>query len=380
MMKKRFILLALLIAMGMIIAACGGGNDNGGDNNTSGNEGNSGDNTENNAAGNDSEGGDTDFTVAMVTDVGGVDDKSFNQSAWEGIQAWGEEHGLSKGEGYDYAQSNTDADYIPNLQQLTRADYDLIYGIGFKLENGIEEIAKQNPDKHYGIVDSVVDQPNVVSIGFADNESSFLVGVAAAMKTNTDKIGFIGGTESDIIEAFEVGFRAGAKSVNPDIDISVQYAGGFDKADEGKLIASSMYNEDRDIIFHAAGGTGNGLFNQAKDLKKNDPEREIWAIGVDRDQHEEGQIGDDNITLTSAVKRVDNAVQEVSNMAMEGNFPGGEMLRFDLSDEGVGYTTTNEAMTDEIVEKVEEWKEKITSGEVEVPSKYDGLEEYLGSL
>ncbi|MUV37339.1 CD4+ T-cell-stimulating antigen [Lentibacillus sp. JNUCC-1] len=379
-MKKRFILLALLIAMGMIIAACGGGNDNGGDNNTSGNEGNSGDNTENNAAGNDSEGGDTDFTVAMVTDVGGVDDKSFNQSAWEGIQAWGEEHGLSKGEGYDYAQSNTDADYIPNLQQLTRADYDLIYGIGFKLENGIEEIAKQNPDKHYGIVDSVVDQPNVVSIGFADNESSFLVGVAAAMKTNTDKIGFIGGTESDIIEAFEVGFRAGAKSVNPDIDISVQYAGGFDKADEGKLIASSMYNEDRDIIFHAAGGTGNGLFNQAKDLKKNDPEREIWAIGVDRDQHEEGQIGDDNITLTSAVKRVDNAVQEVSNMAMEGNFPGGEMLRFDLSDEGVGYTTTNEAMTDEIVEKVEEWKEKITSGEVEVPSKYDGLEEYLGSL
>ncbi|WP_217586447.1 BMP family lipoprotein [Lentibacillus saliphilus] len=381
-MKKRFLLLVMLLTLGLIVAACGNnddnnaadGNDNGTDTEQNGND---------NASGNDEgeAGGDTDYTVAMVTDVGGVDDKSFNQSAWEGITAWGEEHGLAKGEGFDYLQSNTDADYIPNLQQLARADFDLIYGIGFKLEKGIADIAKQFPDKHFGIVDSVVDADNVVSIGFADNESSFLVGVAAALKTNTNKIGFIGGMESDIIEAFEVGFRAGAMSVNPDIDIKVQYAGGFDKADEGKLIASSMYNEDRDVIFHAAGGTGNGLFNQAKDLKKNDPDREIWAIGVDRDQHEEGKIDDHNITLTSAVKRVDNAVHEVSNMAMDGNFPGGEILKFDLKSEGVGYTTTNEdAMTQDIIDEVESWKEKIISGEIEVPSKYDGLEEYEESL
>src|SRR5699024_2496918 len=125
---------------------------------------------------------------------------------------------------------------------------------------------------------------------------------------------------------------------NEDIDINVQYAGSFEAADEGKLIASSMYNEDRDVIFHASGATGNGLFSQAKDLKKKDPEREIWAIGVDRDQYEEGQVDDYNITLTSAVKRVDNAVQQVSNMAVDGEFPGGEIMEFDLEDEGVGYT------------------------------------------
>lgn len=373
MKNRKFILLALLFSLGLILAACGGGSGDEDDNKDS-----SGGDEGNNESSEDSE--TTDFSAALVTDVGGVDDKSFNQSAWEGLKAWGEEHGLEKGEGYDYAQSDTDADYIPNLQQIVRADYDLIYGIGFKLKPAVTDIAKQYPDKHFGIVDEVIDMDNVVSIGFADNESAFLVGVAAAMKTNTDKLGFIGGAESGIIEAFEVGFRAGAKSVNPDIDINVQYAGGFDKADEGKLIASSMYNEDRDIIFHAAGGTGNGLFNQAKDLKKNDPEREIWAIGVDRDQYDEGNIGDNNITLTSAVKRVDNAVQEVNNMAMDGEFPGGEQLVFDLESKGVGYTTTNEAMTDEIVDEVESRKEKIISGDVDVPSKYDGLDKYLGNL
>ncbi|HLR02388.1 MAG TPA: BMP family protein [Virgibacillus sp.] len=367
-MKKKFFLLIMVMGMALFMAACGSSNNNA-DNNDGGNSGGSDGN------------GDTDYKVGLVTDVGGVDDKSFNQSAWEGLQSWGEEHGLEKGEGFDYAQSKSDSDYTPNLQTLVRGDYDLVYGIGFKLEKAMEDIADQYPDKEFGIVDAVVEADNIVSITFADNESSFLAGVAAAEKTNTDKVGFIGGEESGIIEAFEVGFRAGVKSVDEDIDVNVQYAGSFEAADEGKLIASSMYNEDRDVIMHASGATGNGLFAQAIDLKKSDPDRDVWAIGVDRDQYDEGQAGDDNITLTSAVKRVDNAVEQVNDMAMDGDFPGGEVLEFDLEDEGVGYTTSNEdAMTDDIVDAVEDWKEKIIAGDVDVPNTYDELEDYLDSL
>lgn len=372
-MRKRNVLflLALITSLALVLAACGGSGNNNGNNNDGNNEGNN----------NGEATGDSDFKVAMVTDVGGVDDKSFNQSAWEGLQAWGEEHGLAEKENYDYAQSNDDSDYLPNLNSLVRDDFDLIFGIGYLLEPAVQEVAAQNPDNYFGIVDAVVEEPNVASITFADNESSFLVGVAAALKTKTNKVGFVGGVESDIITAFDVGFYAGVKSVNPDIEIDIQYAEAFDAADKGKLIASSMYNSGIDIIFHAAGATGNGVFGEAKDIKNSDPDREIWVIGVDQDQYDEGQIGDYNVTLTSALKRVDNAVQQVSNMTMEGNFPGGETLQFDLSDEGVGYATTNEeALTEDIIEEIENWKEKIINGEIDVPSTKAELEEFMENL
>jgi len=370
-LRKRNILflLAIFTSLILVLAACGGSKDN---NNKEPN--NSGNN-------NGEASGDSDFKVAMVTDVGGVDDKSFNQSAWEGLKAWGAEHGLTEKENFDYAQSNDDSDYLPNLNSLVRDDFDLIFGIGFMLEPAVGEVAKQNPDTNFGIVDSVVNEPNVASITFADNESSFLVGVAAALKTKTNKLGFVGGAESDIITAFDVGFFAGVKSVNPDIEIDIQYAGAFDAADKGKLIASSMYNSGVDIIFHASGATGNGVFGEAKDIKNSDPDREIWVIGVDQDQHDEGQIGEHNVTLTSALKRVDNAVQQVSNMAMEGNFPGGEILQFDLTDEGVGYATTNkDALTQDIIDVIEEWKEKIINGEISVPKTQAELKEFMESL
>lgn len=376
-MKKNIFLLVLAVGLALVLAACGGS-----DNNDDGNaNGASNDNGENNEA-NDDNDGDSDMKAALVTDVGGVDDKSFNQSAWEGLQEWGDEHGLEEEEDYDYAQSESDSDYTPNLQNLVREDFDLVYGIGFKLEKAMEDIAENYPDKKFGIVDSVIeDQDNIVSITFADNESAFLTGVAAANKTESDKVGFIGGEESDIIEAFEVGFRAGVKSVDEDIDVEIQYSGNFDSGDDGKLIASSMFDDDRDVVMHAAGDTGNGLFAEAIDRKKNDPDQNIWAIGVDRDQYDEGEVDDDNITLTSAVKRVDNAVQDVNNMAMEGDFPGGELMEFDLDDEGVGYTETNEeGMTDEIVDEVDDWKELIIDGDVDVPHDKDELEEYFDNL
>jgi len=350
----------------MLLAACGGGDteeDTGTDNGDSASE------------------GETDFSVAMVTDIGGVDDRSFNQSAWEGITAWGEEQGLSKGNGFDYAQSNAPEDYVPNITRMIREDYNLILGIGFELKEDIQNLSEQNPDVNFGIVDDVVEGDNTVSITFKEHEGSFLVGVAAAMKTGTDKLGFVGGIDSPLINKFEAGFIAGAKSVNPDIEVDVQYAESFGDSSKGKMIASDMYNNDVDIIYHASGGTGNGVFNEAKDLKNADPDRDIWVIGVDRDQHEEGQIGDNNVTFTSMVKRVDVAVQDVAKMAQDGEFPGGELLEFGIQENAISIATTNEeAMTEDIVTAVKEWEEKILNGELEVPATREDLKTFLESL
>ncbi|MGN1387025.1 MAG: BMP family protein, partial [Bacillus sp. (in: firmicutes)] len=201
-MKKRKFGLALsaVLAAGTILGACGS------DDNSSNSGSDSNDN----------------FSVAMVTDVGGVDDKSFNQSAWEGIKEFGEENGLEKGKGgYDYLQSASDADYATNLNSLVRNDFDLIFGIGFKLAEDIKEIAEQRPDSQFAIVDEVVEADNVASITFKEEQGSFLVGVAAALSSESNKIGFVGGVDSETINKFEVGFIAGVKSVNPDAEVSV---------------------------------------------------------------------------------------------------------------------------------------------------------------
>src|SRR5690625_232343 len=272
MKNNKFLLsILLLFVFSLFLVACGGASDKNKD--------------EANNTGEDKEGEATedvkDFSVAMVTDTGGIDDKSFNQSAWEGLEAWGEEHGVDKGAGgYDYAQSEDDSDYLPNFTRLVKNEFDLVFGIGFLLEDAVFEIASQYPDNYFAIVDTVVEAPNVASITFAEHEGSFLAGVAAAMKTKTNKIGFVGGVDSDLINKFEVGFVAGAKSVNPDIEVQIQYAEDFNAVDKGKLIASNMYNSGIDIIYHAAGNTGNGVFAEAKDIKQNDTDREIGRAHV----------------------------------------------------------------------------------------------------
>ncbi|UOQ48640.1 BMP family protein [Gracilibacillus caseinilyticus] len=373
MKNRKFLLFVLALTLGLFLAACGTADEDGAEGNTE---------TEGNEEGTSGEDAtSSDYSVAMVTDIGGVDDKSFNQSAWEGIQAWGEEHGLSKGEGFDYAQSTDKADYMPNLTRFVRDEYNLVYGIGFELKEDIQKAAEQFPDTNFALVDDTVEADNAVSITFKEHQGSFLVGVAAAMKTTTNKVGFVGGVDSPLIKKFESGFIAGAKSVNPDIEVDVQYAESFADAAKGKLIATNMYDSGVDVIYHASGATGNGVFNQAKDIKQNDPEREIWVIGVDRDQHDEGTIGDHNVTLTSMVKRVDVAVQDVANRGMNGEFPGGEKLEYGLEENGIDFAKTNEeAMTDEIVTAVDEYKEKILSGEIEVPSTIEDLEAFEESL
>ncbi|TMU87731.1 BMP family ABC transporter substrate-binding protein [Bacillus sp. BHET2] len=362
-MKKRKFGLALsfVLAAGTLLGACGTSEDKEG---TSSGEGNN---------------KEDQFTVAMVTDVGGVDDKSFNQSAWEGLKAFGKENDMEKGKkGFDYLQSQSDADYATNLNTLARQDFDLVYGIGFLMEGAVNDIAQQQKDSKFAIVDAVVDQPNVASITFKEQEGSFLAGVAAGLATKTNKIGFIGGMEIPVIERFHSGFIAGVKAVNPDAEIVADYAGAFDKAELGQTIASKMYSQDVDVIFHAAGGTGNGLFKEARDLKEKDPSRELWAIGVDSDQSAEGKVGDHNIILTSSLKRVDNAVIDLSSKAQDGKFPGGEVISYGLNEDGVGLAPLNEELSnkDEVMAKVDEWKEKIKSGDITVPESLDAAKSF----
>ncbi|WP_458462920.1 BMP family lipoprotein [Paenibacillus sp.] len=302
----------------------------------------------------------SDLKIGMVTDVGGVNDKSFNQSAWEALQATETETGTA----VKYLQSKSDEEYIPNLNEFVKGGYDLTWGIGFQLADAIKTVAEQNPDAKLAIIDSVVDVPNVKSVTFAEEEGSYLVGVVAGMTTKSNKVGFVGGMDSPLIKKFEIGFREGVKAVNPDAEFISNYTGAFDKPDLGKAAAATMYNQGVDIIFHASGATGNGVFNEAIARKKQG--QEVWVIGVDKDQSLE--FGDE-VTLTSMIKKVDEAVKRVNQEVVDGTFAGGSE-NLTLKENGVGIADTSTAnVSADTLAKVDEYKEKIISGEIKVPTE-----------
>ena len=312
--------------------------------------------------------------AAIVTDTGGVDDKSFNQSAWEGLQAWGKEHNLAKDKGFTYFQSTSEADYANNLNQAA-GSYNLIYGVGFALHNAVEEAAKDHSDLNYVLIDDVIkDQKNnVVSVTFADNESAYLAGVAAAKTTKTKQVGFVGGIESEVISRFEAGFKAGVASVDSSIKVQVDYAGSFGDNAKGKTIAAAQYAAGADVVYQVAGGTGAGVFAEAKSLNESRPENEkVWVIGVDRDQEAEGKYTskdgkESNFVLVSTLKQVGTTVKDISNKAEKGEFPGGQVIVYSLKDKGVDLAVTN--LSEEGKKAVEDAKAKILDGSVKVPAK-----------
>lgn len=351
MKKSLSFMLMLIVAVSFVLSACGADKNNNGGSNT------------NQGAGEEvvSDGSGKDFKIGMVTDVGGVNDKSFNQSAWEALKNLTATTGAET----KYLESKGEADMEPNLNSFVREGFDLTWGIGFLFTDALTKVASENPDAKLAVIDAEVQAPNVASVTFAEHEGSYLVGVVAGLMTKSNNIGFVGGLEIPVITRFEKGFIAGVEAVNPEAKVTVSYAGAFDKPDQGKSIAATMYNDGADIIFHASGGTGNGVFNEAIERKKNG--EDVWVIGVDKDQSLE--FGDE-VTLTSMMKGVEAAVTKVSKDLINGTWAGGTTQVLGLKDDAVGLPeTSTKNVPADVLEKVEEYKQKIISGEITVPTE-----------
>jgi len=331
-----------------------------------------------------------DFKVGLVTDVGGIDDKSFNQGTWEGVKKYGVDNKLVKDKQYKYLQSAAEADYVPNLSTFADEKMSLIIAPGFLFNNAMYQVATKYPKQNFLIIDSVVttpadkdkdgkdvagtggkNVPNVANAVFAEHEGSFLVGVAAGLKAKADGkkiIGFIGGMQFALIQKFEAGFVQGVKAVNPDCKILIDYAGAFDKPDVGQALAQKQFNAGAYIIFHAAGATGNGMIKEAKERSAKG--QIVWAIGVDKDQYADGVYsGAKSAILTSMMKRVDVAAHDVAVMTMNGKFPGGQVLTFDLKSKGVGLPANNPNLSAAIVKAIADYTAQIVSGKLKVDSK-----------
>lgn len=321
-----------------------------------------------NQGGGENEGG---FSAGLVTDTGGINDESFNETAWAGMKKAKKELNAD----IKYLESKRDDDYNPNLTKFAREKRNIVWGVGFKFNKAIPEIAKQFPDQKFGIVDDNLGgkiPDNVVSVTFKEEEGSFLMGVIAGSMTKTDKVGFIGGITSPLIKKFEYGFRAGVKAANPKAKVTVAYAESFKDVAKGRSLAANMYNDGTDIIFHAAGGVGKGLFDEVKTREKG----KYWAIGVDMDQ---SGLAPDH-TLSSLVKRVDVAVFDImKDMKENDKFPGGKEVELGLKEDAVvPAKTTSKHVPENVMKKVDEYKQKIVDGEIKVPSTEKEFKKYKG--
>ena len=350
MLKKSRLLLAPLAALSLFAVACGG-DDEGGSSATEAPAGSEA----------PAEGG-CDLVGGIAFDTGGRGDGTFNDSAAAGGERAAAELGIEVKE----LEATVDEDRKANLELLAGDGAGVIVGVGFMFTDPMTEVAAANTGVTFGIVDSVVEAPNVRSLVFAEQEGSFLVGAAAALKSESGIVGFIGGQEIDLIKKFEAGYAAGARYINPDIEVKVAYLGpagdnsAWGNVAGAKEIASGWYGEGADIIYTAAGGSGAGTIEAAVEAGK-------WAIGVDSDQYLTAANDDQRARiLTSMLKRVDVAVFETMKAACEGDTSGGIKV-FDLSNDGVGYSTSG-GYVDDIAGQLDEIKAKIVAGEIEVPT------------
>ena len=319
--------------------------------------------------------------IGMAFDIGGRGDLSFNDLA---AGAWDEGKELYGYEGEELAPDAGGENREENLRLLAETGHELIIANGFAFAQNAWRVGTEFPEVNLAITDdcplddtfTVVEMDNVRCMLFSEEQGSFLVGAAAALKTETDIVGFIGGVEVDLIKKFQAGFEAGARSINPDIEIlpavyltQVPDFTGFNDPVRGKEAALALYDQGADVIYHAAGGSGLGLFQAADEQSTDD--QHLWAIGVDADQYE--TVGDPALQehiLTSMLKRVDVAVGRAILEFLEGNFTTGP-VRLGLAEEGVGYSSTG-GFVDDIAAELDELAQQIIDGEIEVPTTPEG--------
>ena len=308
---------------------------------------------------------DDEFKIGLITDVGGVNDGSFNQSAWEGLEKAGEELGVE----VNYLESATDADYQPNMETFVDEDYDLIISVGYMLADATREAAEANPDTKFAIIDdSSIDLPNVTSLMFKAEQASYLVGYVAGLTTKTNNIGFVVGMTNETMNQFGYGYCAGAIDANPDITVQQFNANSFADSATGKTMANTAITNGADIVFQAAGATGLGVIEACQ-------EAGVYVIGVDSDQ---SSIAPKTV-LTSAMKRVDNAVYDAVQELIDDKLEGG-VQTFDLAAGGVDIAPSQDLISDDVIKAVDEVKEKIISGDVVIPDNKDDFEAKYGDV
>jgi basic membrane protein A len=365
---KKLLALGFVAALGL--AACGSDSksssstDAAGSTPAKGTEAASGAGTT--TAGSEAPTGSCAKKVGVVYDITGRGDKSFNDAAGAGLDKAKKELGVTASE----STPTGDGDRAERVQGLVDAGNDLVVNVGFLFGDAVTAASKSNPKTNFAIIDSVVDAPNVASLVFAAEQGSYLVGAAAALKSKTGTIGFIGGVQNELIQTFEAGYTAGAKAANPNIKVLVNYISqppdftGFNDPAKGKEIAASQYQAGADVIFSAAGSSGLGAFEAAK--AAGAPGK-VWAIGVDSDQYNLVAPELQPYILTSMLKKVDVATFDTIKALCDGTFKGGTQS-FDLKSDGVGYSTSG-GFVDDIKDKLDAFKQKIISGETQVPTK-----------
>jgi len=304
-------------------------------------------------------------TIGLVFDVGGKNDKSFNEAAWRGLYRAKLELGVN----IEYIEPTEGADREAALRALAAHGVDLVIGVGFIFGPDLERLAQQFPDVHFAGIDYSPSQqagtlPNLVGLRFREHEGSFLVGAIAGLVTHGKVVGFVGGMKIPLIRKFEAGYIAGVKHVCPDCRVLSAYAGSEPKAFAdpplGQDLASAQYDQGADIIYHAAGKTGDGVFAAAR-------QRGQRAIGVDSDQFDNAPC----CVVTSMVKRVDVAVVDIAKEVLAKRFHGG-LLELGLAEQGVGFVSderNRQLLPPDVVTRVRELREQIIAGTIQVPEQ-----------
>ena len=356
-MHKRHRLAALLacalLALG--VAACGGDDDDG-------DEGAGGETTTETTSDTGTGGGEEKISVGLVSDVGRFNDRSFNQSALEGLRKAESDLGAE----VRPIESRQTADYVPNLSTLARQDFNVAIGVGFLLADAVNTTSKRFPDNNFAIIDYSVKappfktNPNVQGLTFATNENSYMIGCLAALMAEREGgekvISAVGGIKLPTVDIFIAGYRAGAQKCVPGTRVLIGYSQDFVAQDKCKEIALNQIARGSKAIFQVAGGCGLGALDAAQ-------ERSVWGIGVDRDQSDLGPH-----ILTSAVKRVDQSVFLTAEAVQKGEFKGGTDAVFNLENEGVGIGKISPKVPQELIDQMNELKPQIIDGTIKAPA------------
>ncbi|MFB8776911.1 BMP family lipoprotein [Streptomyces broussonetiae] len=320
--------------------------------------------SDNNDSGSD--GGKDDLGLAIAYDIGGKGDQSFNDAAFAGLEKARDEFGYKTAD-IEPTEGETDADKEQRLASLAKQGYNPVIGVGFAYGPAMEAVAAKYPDTTFGIVDSVVEGDNVASLVFAEEQASYLAGVAAAKATETNTVGFVGGVDIPLIHKFEAGYKQGVQDTDPKVKVLSQYLtqtaeeGGFSSPDKGKAAAEGQIEKNADVVYQAAGLSGQGVIEAAAKAK-------VWAIGVDSDQYEQEALAAyKDYILTSALKDVGGAVYALAKSVEDGE-PLTGVQTFDLKVDGVGLSESNPefANIEGLQDAVNEAKEGIIDGSIKV--------------